>query len=101
MKSKKVLDARNYLGEIDSFIKKIKKRYKGLILITGAASRPLELPFSGRAWKNYEKSGIGVLYKRKAIFAPVFAEGNGSEAFCGTYNNSEIAQKLARPFLQD
>ena len=62
---------------------------------------PLELPFAGKSWKDFEERGSGVIYKKKAMFAPVFAQGSGSEAFCGTYQNSEVAQKLARPFLQD
>ena len=41
----------------------------------------LELLFAGKSWKDFEERGSGVIYKKKAMFAPVFAQGSGSEDF--------------------
>lgn len=65
-----------------------------LVVVSSAASLPLEFPRQGLEWSEFEKSGKNVLYKNTSLISPVFAQGAMAENFCGIFEENEMLKRI-------
>lgn len=85
------------LYELDktiSFFQEKKKNESLLIVVSSSVATPIILPSEGKDWASYEKRGKNIVYQRPSILGNSWAMGDGSENFCGTYEESEIYKRF-------
>jgi hypothetical protein len=90
--------ARENLFAIDKIIKGLVNTTKlasdTLILVSGYAPRPIEMPSRGNQWIQFEKSGVNISSKQQSMLAPIFSYGANAENFCGIFPSNEIREKI-------
>ena len=99
LKGQNVLAILQNLADWDELLKKIQARYltdtdDGAIIITGDTSIPVELPMQGNEWREFAKSGKGLLFHRPSVNTPVWVWGARAENFCGQFDLSDFPRKL-------
>ena len=96
--------ARRVLAEIDGLVGFLMAEPGAFVLVTSSGARGLELPAEGPDWGPAGRDGRGVLYRRRSLMSPVWAQGPGAENFCGVYEESEVFNRILwrprRPFLE-
>lgn len=65
-----------------------------LILVTSGDSRYIDLPDQGKSWYEFEKTGANAQIKRTKLTNLVVASGTRAENFCGTYDDSQIFERI-------
>jgi hypothetical protein len=90
--------ARENLYALDKILKGLisssKLPHSTLVLVTGVAPHPIEIPIKGEQWAQFEKKGQNLQFKNQSIIAPLFAWGANAENFCGTHALNSIKEKV-------
>lgn len=96
LKSKKILEAKDFLIELTNNLKWIYElpNKEILVLISGTNSLPIEFPDKGKTWAEYQKSGANIIYHRESLVSPIYAWGASSENFCGVYGEEDILRRI-------
>jgi hypothetical protein len=98
LKEKNVLEARESLEEIDSFVGGMvqlsKSREDILVLVTGVESLDYDFPAQGKEWMDFDKNGLHARPRAPSLASPVFASGPRAENFCGMYESSQIFERI-------
>lgn len=76
------------------FLVQTKDRPRSLVLLTGAAALPIEMPAQGKEWEQFDLKGKNVVFKKESLLSPVFAYGAGAENFCGLMEESEVFKRI-------
>jgi hypothetical protein len=96
-KSLEVIDIlKDYNDALEELIKMARNNKNILLLLSGTAGMPLELPSQGREWERFFARGEAVTFKKQSATTPLFAWGARSENFCGFYNESDIIQRISQ-----
>lgn len=98
LKNRKIPLAREILSDLDKvtefFIDSVGGRSDTLLIVTSAETQRIELPPSGKGWKNFMKDGRGVRFYQSGLSSVVMARGARAENFCGIYEESEVAKRM-------
>lgn len=98
LKAKKYKDAREELNQINLILNyfedEVQKDNNTLVLLTSSEAIDIDMPKTGKEWKEYEKSGRYLNLKKSNLAASVFASGARAENFCGLYDQSEILPRI-------
>ena len=97
LKEKNLKKARKILYELNKTIALIKKysSSKNLsILLTTTSPLLFEFPRQGKSWRKFEKTGKNVIFRKSSLLSSAWAEGLGSENFCGFYEESDILKRI-------
>jgi hypothetical protein len=79
---------------IDYFFESLSLQQDTLLLVSGAATKRIELPKQGREWNEFIRQGKGVLFHRDDLSSTVLAVGARSENFCGIYEESDLVRRI-------
>lgn len=97
LKSKNLNNAKESLKDLDElvdfFISK-SERKSILLVVSSSGSLGIELPDSGFHWAAYLKRGRNVNYKKIRTQSPIWSYGEGSENFCGLYEEQEVLTRF-------
>lgn len=91
----KVREALNSINQLYQYFSGLADdRGKMLVLLTSAGTIPLEMPYQGREWEQFDTKGTQLLYKKESLLSPVFAYGTSAENFCGMMEESEVFKRI-------
>lgn len=76
------------------FISMADENGKMLVLLTSASTIPIELPYQGKEWEQFDLKGKNLLFIKDTLLSPLFAYGAGAENFCGMMEESEIFKRI-------
>ncbi len=65
-----------------------------LFILSSAETQRIELPASGKSWKDFIEKGKGVLFHRTGLSSIVLAKGARAENFCGIFEESDLARRI-------
>lgn len=97
LKDKNLTRAKEILKDLDELVAYYTKEAKLrsiLLVISSSGSLGLELPGAGPQWAEYVKKGRHVTYRKLRTQSPVWAYGEGSENFCGIYEEQEMLTRF-------
>lgn len=97
LKSKNTLKAKESLKEISdliNFFAKEAEKKSILLVVTSSGARGVELPTMGSKWSEYLKKGKHVIYRNSRLLNNVWSFGEGSENFCGIFEESDILRRF-------
>ncbi len=97
LKSKNILKAKESLREISDMVSMFAKEAQKksiLLVVSSSGSMGIELPTAGNKWSEYLKKGKYVTYRRSRLMNQVWSFGEGSENFCGIYEESDILRRF-------
>ena len=82
----------NYL--LKFFFSEAQKDSELLVIVSGGASLPIELPTGeGKYWRGNKDIGKFTQYKKSALTSPIYVKGASAEKFCGYYEASDLIKK--------
>lgn len=90
----------NIESVVDYLYKLQAKNPEMLVLVTTSEPIPVELPDSGKEWKNFIENKSNLLYRKSSVLSTVWAKGVRSENFCGMFEEAEILQRVMNNYTE-